>query len=180
MALVLHLGVVDIPYSAERREVEAGAKRVKRYLAKGNGKDKAPPTSGENNSDMTTGDVAEILEDKYSVMEYFWEKHGVEVVRAMEEEMAVALQSMLDGFPLPPEPFAEAMGKAQIMFQEFLNTSEMNELLGNGPGTGAARKGVNHRLKHPYAKGNPPRPPFIDTGLFQASFRAWVEGKWSV
>lgn len=37
------------------------------------------------------------------------------------------------------------------------------------------RGAVNHRLKHPYAKDNPPRPSFRDTGLYQASFRAWVE-----
>jgi hypothetical protein len=41
--------------------------------------------------------------------------------------------------------------------------------------SGAATAGVNHRKKKPYAKANPARPAFVDTGLYQSAFRAWVE-----
>jgi hypothetical protein len=44
-----------------------------------------------------------------------------------------------------------------------------------GVPTKAALKGINHRLRHPYRKSNPRRPSFVDTGLYVASFRAWME-----
>ena len=177
MSVVLHLGVVDVPYA---HLVPQTTKRVSHRVARGNGKDKAPTTkvNGPSGSE-TTGDVAEILEDQYTVMECFWTKHGDEIKALMEDDMVASLQAMMDGNPVGDVPFAEAMSRAERLFADFLNTSEMLEVLGSGPGTGAARRGVNHRFKHPYAKGNPSRPPFIDTGLYQASFRAWVEGKWS-
>lgn len=177
MVLVVHLGVVDVPYGFEPKE--NNPKPVRPRIAKGKGKDKAPRTGAGNGSQKTTGDVAEILEDQYLVMEWFWEKYGDRIVVLMEDDLAKTAQDMMDGFPVSTEPFAEAMAEAERLFREFLTSSEMEEILGAGPGTAAARKGVNHRLRHPYAKGNPPRPPFIDTGLYQASFRAWVEGRWS-
>jgi hypothetical protein len=38
----------------------------------------------------------------------------------------------------------------------------------------AALHGVSHRFKHPYAR-RARRPSFIDTGLYQNSFAAWVD-----
>jgi len=50
----------------------------------------------------------------------------------------------------------------------------MDQLGYPGIPTGAAEAGVNHRLLHPYAKDNPERPSFIDTGQYQADFKSWV------
>jgi hypothetical protein len=57
----------------------------------------------------------------------------------------------------------------QIDFRTYLDREE------HGIKTLAARRGVSHLLPHPYSKNNPPRPSFIDTGLYRKSFRAWVE-----
>lgn len=177
MSITLHLGVLDVPYAFEpKQEV---AKRVRVRVARGDGKDKAPTTSMASPAGMqTTGDVAEILEEQYLVMEYFWVKYGDQIVEEIEKSVANALEAVMVGLPTSPDPFAAAASKAMALFKKFLTGSEMLEILGAGPGTAAGRKGVSHRFKHPYAKGHPPRPPFIDTGLYEASFRVWVEGKW--
>lgn len=172
MTTVLTFGVIDVPYSVR---VPEQARRVRVRTVRGDGKDKAPrsssaaPSGGE-----TTGDVAEILEAQYSVMEYFFTVHETQIMEALEDGMGLTMEALSLGHPVPEDPFAEAMGKIEQMFREYLDRSEVLGLLGSGPGTAAGRAGVNHRLKHPYAKGNPSRPPFINTGLFQSSFKAWV------
>jgi hypothetical protein len=37
------------------------------------------------------------------------------------------------------------------------------------------RGAVNHRLARPYAKDNPQRPSFRDTGVYESSFTVWTE-----
>jgi hypothetical protein len=59
------------------------------------------------------------------------------------------------------------------MFNEFIDRRGMDGM--PGVPTDAARLGINHRLKHPYAKANPERPSFKDTGTYMQSFTAWVE-----
>ena len=107
----LHLGVLDVPYK-----------------------------QGSNSSPETTGDVAEILENRYHPIEIFYEEHA----------------------------------NIETRFRHFLSQKEMDSLGVPGVPTKAALAGVSHRFKHPYAK-RAPRPSFIDTGLYEASFRAWVE-----
>jgi hypothetical protein len=151
----LHLGVVDVPYTY---------------------KDKSSP--------KTTGDVAEILEDKYHVIELFYEEMGADTIAAaLEESARVAVEDMFSG--VNTNLYGPVM--SDIMTLTYEATEEMNdafkifidqkELDGAVPGvpTAASLKGVNHRLKHPYAKDNPVRPSFKDTGLYQTSFRAWAE-----
>ncbi len=65
----------------------------------------------------------------------------------------------------------EELGDA---FRIFIDQKELDGVIPGVP-TQAALRGVNHRLMRPYAKSNPVRPSFKDTGLYEASFRAWVE-----
>ena len=60
--------------------------------------------------------------------------------------------------------------KIERRFKEFLRNEEHGI-----PRTLAGQRGVAHLLARPYARGNPPRPSFIDTGLYMDSFRVWVE-----
>jgi hypothetical protein len=149
----LHLGVNDVPYgfTADRGRSKTGRQRA-----------------------STTGDVAEILEDKYHVMQVFFALHEGDVVAAMGESLQGSLESLLMGRPQGVSPPAAGEAEVQALFQRFLSDGEMERLGIPGVPTGAALKGVNHRRKHPYAKSNPSRPSFVDTGLFQSSFRAWV------
>lgn len=144
MALKLHLGVVDAPYS----------------------------TKGST----TTGDVAEILESRYGIMETFYRTNEDEIVAALEAAMQGKLETLLLGGPVDTaELFSDGdFGPIEQAFRKFLDTEGMRGRAAGVP-TAAAQAGVNHRLLHPYAKSNPPRPSFIDTGSYQTSMRAWIE-----
>ena len=133
----------------------------------------------------TTGDVAQILEDKYHVMMTFYETRKDKIDDWLAGSVADAVD-ILVSTGRNVMPTLEAEQKIETEFRAFLDANEMGTLsflseaereyfLANSPAyTGAANAGVSHRKKNPYAKKNKPRPVFVDTGLYQDSFRAWV------
>jgi hypothetical protein len=156
----LVLGVLDVAYSDAR------------------GKDGA----------TTTGDVAEILERNYHVMQTFYESRQEKIADWLAGSVANAIETVVEtGSNVMPTFEAEQNIEAE--FRVFLSANEMSHLLGSltdselsyylgatgGDFRGAGERGVNHRKKRPYSSKNKARPAFIDTGLYQASFRAWVE-----
>ncbi len=68
MTLTLHLGVIDIPYSDASYTAAPKGRKIGRARR---GKITAPPPQSNH---KTTGDVAEILEAKYHIMETFFAK----------------------------------------------------------------------------------------------------------
>lgn len=151
----LHLGVQDLPYAYS--EVRVFARRRPARV-----------------QSTTTGDVAEILESKYHLMETFYEMHQADIARSVENALGGALENMLIGAPPPDDPFAAASGDIKTMFSEFLLTGEAERVGIPGTPTKAAQAGVSHRFKHPYAQ-RAARPSFVDTGLLESSFTAWVD-----
>lgn len=170
MPTILHLGVIDVPYATN---VPEAARRVVHRTHKNGTVETftAAPSGGE-----TTGDVAEILEAKYHVIELYYEEVGEELIaKALEHSAAGAIENLLLGAPAAGLSLtAEAESWIEGAFRLFLDQRELD---GVEPGvaTAAARRGVNHRLKHPYAKGNKERPSFVDTGIYQTSFKAWFD-----
>lgn len=157
----LSLGVLDVPYSAASTGGSAD-KDIKSFLASSGGE-----------KGVTTGDVAEFLEDKYHVMATFADRREDDIADAWAEAQADAIADLMAGAPLSAANPGAALGaEVGTMFRQFIDSREMDGAA--GVPTEAARKGVNHRLKHPYAKDNPERPSFRDTGLFEASFMAEV------
>jgi hypothetical protein len=122
----------------------------------------------------TTGDVATILEEKYHVMGTFVDMFGKDVIaEAFEASARSAIEDMFSG--ASPETLNltfEAEQGVETAFREFIDLEMFDGKIPGVP-TAAARRGVNHRFAHPYAKGNQPRPSFRDTGLYQASFKVW-------
>lgn len=155
MTIALHLGVVDVPY--DEPDIRFSAKAM-----------------GLVNMTRTTGDVAEILEEKYHVMDIFFELHGPQIAKDLEQSLAGALENLLAGSPINHKPFDGGTDKIEERFKDFLEKKEMDGLGYPGVPTMAALRGVNHRMKHPYKKRNP-RPSFIDTGAYVNSFKAWVD-----
>lgn len=141
----LHLGVLVQPYRASSRRV--GAKN--------------------------TGDVAAFLEARYGVMATFYRTHQAEIAQAIGQSLAGALESVRMGRVV--DPWGSATQTIQQAFRDFINSREAERVGIPGTPTQAALRGVNHRLKHPYARRNARRPSFRDTGLYVASFRAWVD-----
>ena len=148
---VLHLGVTDVPYSQNR------AARAKR-----------------TNSTVTTGDVAGWLEDEYHPMGIFSNIHGQEIGDELAGALAGTLENLMMGGPISQNPFGEGTSEIEHLFKKMLTDKELERLGYPGIPTQAALDGVSHRFKHPYKK-RPRRPSFIDTGLYQSAFKAWVE-----
>lgn len=145
----LHLGVIDVPYSSLN-------------------------LPGVGKGGETTGDVAEILEAKYNVIETFWELHAQEGADALAEGMRGTLESLLMGAPPTQNPFGSGESAIDDMFRKCLDSKELEAIGIPGVATQAAKDGVNHRMKHSHAN-RPARPSFIDTGLLQSSFKSWVD-----
>lgn len=131
----------------------------------------------------TTGDVAQILEDRYHVMQTFFDLRKGRIAEFLADGMATAIQNLVAGRPTlgsavrNGNPMFDAAQRIEHEFRSFLDANEMQKLaiaLTGAPISAAASKGVNHRKKHPYAKKNRGRPAFIDTGLYRSSFRALV------
>lgn len=161
----LVLGVVDIPY-LERVEP---SKQVNARLRKHR---KAKKVKFLVSS---TGEVAEILEAKYGVMQAFFNKHQNDIARSLEQSIANQLENVLVGGPIPSNPMVDATGQIETMFRHFISNREIEGMGIVGVPTEAALKGVNHRFKHPYAKSNQRRPSFRDTGLYEAAFAAEIK-----
>ena len=151
--MLLHFGVIDVPYAhtpPSRRKKKAVARIT------------------------TTGDVAEILESSYHVMEHFWNIHQADVVAALEGSLQGAIDSLIMGAPLSASVFGSAESEIEDRFKRMLSERELDVLGFPGIPTTAALRGVSHRHKRSRAR-RPARPSFVDTGLYQASFKAWVE-----
>lgn len=130
-----------------------------------------------SDGDKTTGDVAQILEDKYGVMQTYVDTLGQDTIaKALENSVVNAVESMLMGSNSASINLtAEGEGEIEAAFRQFLEQQDMDGRVDGVP-TKASLKGTNHRFKHPYAQDNPSRPSFIDTGLYSASMKAWTEG----
>lgn len=142
--MLVHLGVVDVAYT-------------------------------ENDTQTTTGKVAEILEANYGVMRTFVELHEDEIADELGNQLIGMLESAKQG--KLSEDYTDHLidihfPKVEAMFRNYLDSAEWERT--SGQPTQAALMGVRHTHKRPYANGKGPRPSFIDTGLYRASFRTWV------
>lgn len=165
MSLILHLGVVDMPYSGKM-----AASVAEHFSALQRGK---PLSRSAASASVTTGQVAEFLEAKYHVMETFYTAHSVEIGDAIADSLAGAFESAQMGAPRSLNIFGKAEGRTKRLFSKFLESKEMDHLGIPGVPTRASLEGVSHRFKGRRAKG--PRPSFIDTGLYETSFAAWID-----
>ncbi|MCO4880231.1 hypothetical protein [Paraburkholderia caribensis] len=129
---------------------------------------------------QSTGEVATILEKKYDVMGTFAAHSTSDIKDALTNSIGDAVQAIMSGQPVPADPFAEGTDEIQEKFRRFLDTNA------HGIVTDASKQGVSGRFKDKYnrqgKRGQAPglssgqvRPSFIDTGLYQNSFKAWVE-----
>lgn len=118
----------------------------------------------------TTFEVAEDLEQRYGIMRTFYNLHKAqvqrEVVRLLTNQLADAIQ-----FDAPMHDEA-LLSETVARFQLFLTSHEVEHQGIKGVPTLAALEGVNSRLK---TRDDPGRPSFIDGGLYETSFMAWVE-----
>ena len=160
----LVFGVVDIPYvegeSISDQRKRAGKSRKARRV---------------KFTVQSTGDVAQILEAKYGVMQAFYKRHGDDIAKICEQNMSEALEDLMSTGHIQKSLFAGSESQIETLFRQFLSRSEIESMGIQGVPTQAALDGVNHRKKHAYSKKNARRPSFIDTGLYEASFAVEVK-----
>ena len=166
---ILHLGVIDLAYiepqpsgpqrkAPKRPPKRPRAKIAKRWRAK--------------YVNLTTGDVAEILEAKYHIFENFYRIHENDVAADVEKSLQGAVESFLMGAPLTLDPFGTATSSIENRMKKFISDAEMEKIGYPGVPTQAALEGFNPRFKNP--RTGVRRPSFIATGLFMASMTAWI------
>jgi hypothetical protein len=148
----LVLGVIDVPYEDGKT------------------------TTGDVADATTTGDVAEILEGKYHVMEIFYLERREQIEALIAGQAAAALQNLLTGSMQYGDPIFDVTQQIDELFRDFLDADEISAILPITQQITAAQIGKNSRKKSGYNKNNEARPAFIDSGLFQSSFRSWIEG----
>lgn len=119
---------------------------------------------------VTTGEVAEFLEKKYHVMEVFYELYQKKIAEHLADAMSERIESILQGNPDPGLRSFD-VGGIERMFRNYLSADEWKIV--SGQRIAAAEKGVSLRKK---AKKRGPRPAFIDTGLYQRTFKSWMDG----
>lgn len=163
----LVLGVIDQPYDNR----PPGDKKAKK-VPKGKKKIVKKTNKGQSNT-VTTGDVAEFLETKYKVMERFSDFNMKKITSNLEESLAGALENMMMGSPPLDDPFVSACANIEKDFKSFLSEKKLDSLGVSGIPTKASLDGDSKRFKK--GKGPKGRPSFIDTGLYQASFKSWVK-----
>jgi hypothetical protein len=160
--IVLHFGFENMPYTAKTmaapmRAAEAARGKKRRAFRKS----------------RTVERVAGILEDNYGIVQQFNEKYKDEIEDTLRDSVQL---SLIDILPIGDEEVGYKQFKVtsqkmvkylqpdtikiEKMFRRFLDRSEV-EVMGE-PVKIAAKK---HR------------PPFIDTGLYRASFRVWGDIK---
>jgi hypothetical protein len=154
VAITLHLGVVDVPYvqrpTSRRRRTRAGT--------------------------VTTGDVAGWLENRYHILENFVELHTDDVAKDLEGSLAGALESLLMGAPVSINAFGGAESKIEERMKQFLALGEMEKIGYPGVPTQAALDRRAGRKRSARFKRKRPGTgvSFIDSGLMQSSYKAWM------
>ena len=119
----------------------------------------------------TTGEVAQHLEDKYHIMRIFYEIKEEKIAQIVADALAGSFKTIAQGGKIN----GVQVGKIDRLFRHFLEANEMSRILPHE--VVAATGGVSHRFKDAMNRSGKrgSRPAFIDTGLYSASFRAWLE-----
>jgi hypothetical protein len=181
----LVLGVIDFPYANEPPE----PKKVP--LAKA-GKSAKPIAKGEGATEkrtVTTGEVAEYLENKYHIMRLFVEMQEPVIQMELVESVKSAIINLSLGGQVGDgigEALNDAVSEIEREFRTFLDENELEDAGVPGVPTKAAMNGVNHRFKSKLnnvsmaekqagTRVGVPRVSFIDTGTYQKAFKVWTE-----
>lgn len=166
----LNLGVVEVPYSWGQKRTggvsAAKAIQIAKRVAAGK---EIPPTAGG----VTTYDVALWLEAQYGLMQAFVNMKDKEITAVVENSLQGVLETTQSGGPdRRVRALAAAAREIEQMFRNALSAREFDGKIAGVP-TMAAMRGISHRTRRPHVR-RAPRPSFIDTGLYQRSFRVWI------
>lgn len=117
----------------------------------------------------TTGDVAEILENKFGIMEKFAERNIEHIADFVADGILGAIESRFAGAPETFDVFAGAMAKVEDKFHKYIDREEhgIHTKAKDKPLAGARKKRQYRRVSA--------KTTFVDTGLYRNNFKAWVK-----
>lgn len=133
------------------------------------GVDDRPYTNTNAAGVVTTGDVGEILEAKYHVMQHFYDAHKVDIAADLENAIKDQLDVIMDGRSPSTDPFRGANAKIVSRFKDFLMTGEIETMGIPGIPTQASikrREGGRSARKKSAGTG----PSFVDSGMYENNF----------
>ncbi len=106
-------------------------------------------------------------------MQHFFDEYEGVFMYDLIEDLEKQIFNLNNGSPVfEGGPFKSGLEKMKVLFVQFLDDREIEHLGIPGVPTKAALDGVQSKFK--LFKGER-RPSFIDTGLYQQSFKAWTE-----
>ena len=122
-------------------------------------------------STMSAPQVARYLENKYNVVETFTAVHDDDIREILTETFRDAIiKTFSERKKFASDRMVQYMkpktNQIEKLFRSFLDNEE------TGASVAAATKG-----NRTGRKSKSPRPPFIDTGIYRASFRVWADIK---
>jgi hypothetical protein len=151
----ISLGVLDVPYNRQSSYRSVGRRSAPRRVRKF--------------ATITTGELADILEAKYGITEFFLEEHGEEFIKDILEGYAENLARPEKGRGSKTDYLGKAVKRGEEMFREMLDNKELD---GKRPGVPTNAAELGFRFGRKTSAG---RPSFVDTGLYRDSFRIEVE-----
>ena len=164
----LRMGFINTPYTTETIARPATSARIESRRSRRRSFSKT----------MTAESVAAILEEKYQIVETFSDIHREDIEKPVLDLFAQVAADIASGRrPYRSAPLSSLLRPAtreiERSFQRFLMEEQMN---GRVPGvpTQAALSGVRSGRGSKTKSG--PRPSFIDTGIYRASFRVTADG----
>ena len=116
---------------------------------------------------VTAEDVAEILEEKYTILHTFYNMHAPDIIDSLRNTFIKRMEGVLLDKPNFRKALVPKKDLAEIekSFRTFLDKKEMNGM--PGVPTLASILGTSHFFK----TRRPGRPSFIDTGIYRAAFK---------
>jgi hypothetical protein len=162
----LQLGFENIPYSARYSQQSPLTATMKARRPRQMSQPQQAYGTGK-----TVGQVAEELEKKYGVVETFYNLEENYIVDSFEGAYINGMELGMGGgsWDVIWDPSITLGSK----FRRSLSSKRFDGLIRGVP-TRASIKGVSHLRADPF-KASSPRPSFIDTSLYQRSFKAWTE-----
>jgi len=132
-------------------------------------------SGGKYGRGKTSTEVAKQIETNYKLVEKFFELEQNNIMEMLVDAYRKGLEVIMEKQTVAKAVITGgAIEKIEQKFRQDLTESRYDGLIPGVP-TRAAKRGVSHQLAHPYAKGNPQRPSFIDTGTYRDSFTVWIE-----
>lgn len=136
---------------------------------------------------ITSYGLGKILEEKYTLFSSYVEMHQKDIEHELSEALAGAFETFVATGHVAKNPFDAAGQELTLGLKKFIYQEELAGKVAGVP-TQAALEGISTRTmsgktptkvrkgqKFKRVKTGVRRPSFIDTGIFEASTKVWIE-----